>query len=92
MIDLLDIALAFALTDQCAKFGGSCDRTPEGLLSVNATFDPKEVLREILDNMREPTEAMLRAVDDQDSDKYVARGRAVSAWQSMIDKALDNAP
>lgn len=30
-----------------------------------------------------PTEEMLRAVDDEDEDKFVARGRAVSAWQAM---------
>lgn len=29
------------------------------------------------------TEEMLRAVDDEDEDKFVARGRAVSAWQAM---------
>lgn len=32
----------------------------------------------------EPTPAMLASVEGEDSDKYVARGRAVSAWQAMI--------
>lgn len=32
----------------------------------------------------EPTPEMVRAVDDEDSDKYVARGRAVSAYRAMI--------
>ncbi len=33
---------------------------------------------------REPTPEMIRAVDDEDTDKYVARGRAYSAWKAMI--------
>lgn len=32
----------------------------------------------------EPTADMLASVDDEDSDKYVARGRAYSAWKAMI--------
>lgn len=32
----------------------------------------------------EPTPEMLRAVDDEADDKYLARGRAVSAWKAMI--------
>lgn len=33
---------------------------------------------------REPTPEMIRAVDGEDADKYVARGRAYSAWKAMI--------
>lgn len=32
----------------------------------------------------EPSAEMLASVDDEDSDKYVARGRAYSAWKAMI--------
>ncbi len=35
----------------------------------------------------EPTPEMLRAVDDEASDKYLARGRAYSAWNSMLAAA-----
>ena len=35
----------------------------------------------------EPTKEMLSSVDDEASDKYVARGRAVSAWKSMLAAA-----
>ena len=34
-----------------------------------------------------PTREMLRAVDDEAEDKYLARGRAVSAWQAMLEAA-----
>ena len=44
--------------------------------------------RAILVAMRQPSTAMLAAIDDEDSDKYVARGRAISAWMAMIDAAL----
>lgn len=37
----------------------------------------------------EPTAAMLASVDDEDSDKYVARGRAVSAWKAMIASHIE---
>jgi hypothetical protein len=33
---------------------------------------------------RQPTLAMLSAVDDQDDDKFVARGRAIDAWTAML--------
>jgi hypothetical protein len=36
---------------------------------------------------REPTLAMLAAVDDMDDDKFVARGRAVDAWSRMLAAA-----
>lgn len=32
----------------------------------------------------EPTPEMLASVDDEAGDKYLARGRAYSAWKSMI--------
>lgn len=35
----------------------------------------------------EPTPEMLRAVDDEADDKYLARGRAVSAYKAMIAAA-----
>lgn len=35
----------------------------------------------------EPTREMIEAVDGDAEDKYVARGRAVSAWVSMIAAA-----
>ncbi|HWH86199.1 MAG TPA: hypothetical protein VNV36_05405 [Pseudomonas sp.] len=34
-----------------------------------------------------PTAEMLRAVDDEASDKHLARGRAISAWVLMLDAA-----
>lgn len=47
--------------------------------------------RAAIEAMREPTTQMLAAVDDEASDKFVARGRAYSAWVSMIDAALADA-
>lgn len=41
----------------------------------------------VLEAMMVPTPEMLRAVDGEDADKMVARGRAYSAWQSMITAA-----
>lgn len=38
--------------------------------------------------MREPTREMLIASDREAEDKYLARGRAYSAWVNMIDEAL----
>lgn len=38
------VALQKAITAECAKRGGSCNSTPDGLLAVNATFDPVAVL------------------------------------------------
>lgn len=42
-------------------------------------------VRAVLNALREPDEGMLRAVDGEDEDKHVARGRAYSAWTAMID-------
>jgi hypothetical protein len=39
--------------------------------------------------MREPSAGMLSSVDHLDTDKYVARGRAVEIWDHMIDAAKD---
>lgn len=36
----------------------------------------------------EPTPEMIRAVDGEDSDKFVARGRAVSAYYIMTGEAM----
>lgn len=44
--------------------------------------------RAAVEAMRDPTRGMIAAADDEDSDKYVARGRAISSWQAMIDAAL----
>jgi len=94
MIDRLDTALVTAVTTECAKRGGACNHTPDGLLCVNATFDPKAVIRTLLLNMREPTKEMAKdgggqlfapCSEDWSED-------AVEVWQAMIDKALDNAP
>lgn len=35
----------------------------------------------------EPTQEMLRSVDIEAEDKYLARGRAISAWKSMLEAA-----
>lgn len=43
--------------------------------------------RAVLDVLAEPDEGMLRAVDDEDEDPMVARGRAYSAWVSMLQAA-----
>ncbi|QOT71932.1 hypothetical protein H5V43_01780 [Sphingobium fuliginis] len=44
----------------------------------------------VLKALREPSVEMLKAVDDDPyDDPMVARGRAYSAWVSMIDAALD---
>lgn len=40
----------------------------------------------------EPTLEMIRAVDGEDSDVYVARGRAISAWELMISAAQAGEP
>lgn len=77
-----------AIVSECAKRGGSCNATPEGLLTVDATFDPEVIVFALLQALRQPTHEMLVAVDGEDRDKMLARGRAVSAWQAMIDVAL----
>ena len=46
-----------------------------------------DAARAVFVDMRGPTREMLEAVDDEDSDKYVARGRAISAWTAMLDAA-----
>lgn len=43
--------------------------------------------RAVLAKLREPTRAMLQAVDDMHEDRYVARGRAIDAMCRMIDAA-----
>lgn len=40
----------------------------------------------------EPTVEMLRTVDSEAEDKYVARGRAYSAWASMVAAAPIHPP
>jgi len=45
------------------------------------------VIDTLLDAISEPSEGMVRAVDCESEDKYLARGRAVSAWDLML-KAL----
>jgi hypothetical protein len=45
--------------------------------------------RAALATLLRPSQPMIRAVDDEDSDPMVARGRAYSAFVSMIQAALD---
>ena len=49
----------------------------------------QSLARAALTAMLEPTPAMIRSVDDDDSDPMVARGRAYSAFVTMIQAALD---
>lgn len=48
--------------------------------------------RAALTVMLEPTQAMIRSVDDEDSDTMVARGQAYSAFVTMVQAALDEKP
>lgn len=49
----------------------------------------EHVIRAALAAMLAPTPAMIRSLDDEDSDPMVARGRAYSAFVTMIQAALD---
>lgn len=73
-----------------AWMSGKC---PLDSVTIDGDVDLVKAARAILTTIKEagyaivpvrPTEEMLRAVDDEDEDKFVARGRAVSAWQAMI--------
>lgn len=57
---------------------------------INEPMQPDylESARAALKVLREPTPEMLRSVDDEAEDPMVARGRAYSAWQAMINTAL----
>lgn len=92
MIERCSRALQQAITDACARGGGSCNGTPEGLLSVNANFQPQEVVRAIIAAMREPTQAMLDATipryqeHNRGDDPYASE--MADYWTTMIDAAL----
>ena len=78
-------ALQQAITDACARSGGSCNSTPEGLLSVNADFPPREVVLAIIAAMREPSAEMINAGHAAVSwDGEYTKQR----WNAMIDAAL----
>lgn len=65
-----------------------CAGTPWEQLTEYDRDIMRNAARAAIAALREPSDAMLRSVDNEASDKFVARGRAYSAWTSMIDTAL----
>ncbi|MGK2908758.1 MAG: hypothetical protein ACSLE1_03015 [Sphingobium sp.] len=91
MIEQAARAVAQEITNACAATGGSCNGTVDGRLSVNATFDPAQVVRAVLAVIRVPSEEMEDAGRHEgflegwgDSPNWVA------GYQAMIDAMLDD--
>lgn len=72
----MEIIIGRDKADECLSYNGDVARIW------------RTAARAAIAAMREPSIAMLHAADVENEDAYIARGRAYSAWQLMIDCAL----
>ena len=85
-------SLTQEITAACAQTGGSCNGTPDGMLAVNATFDPRAVARAVLRALREPAPEMIEAAmahwgSSAETSPVTAKARG-EIFTVMIDAAL----
>lgn len=84
LIDRCARELRQAIMEACAEHGGLCSGMPEGALSVNATFNPREVVMAVIAEMRSPGADVLGPAVD----RGMGALDALSLWQAQIDTAL----